>query len=104
MARTRVTRMPEDVRAKIRATQILGRLQNFVLGVPEPSTGKPIAMSSSQVSAAIALLKKTLPDLQTVEFSGQVEHRQRVVSADPLSPDEWAERYNPPAPSSGRMN
>ena len=75
---------PEKVRERIRTALISRRLTNHVLGKVE--------MSPTQVSAALGLLRKTLPDLAAVEHSG--ETRERVVSAEPLTEGEWEERYS----------
>jgi hypothetical protein len=52
------------VREKIRASQLVNRLEDHVLGEVE--------MSGTQVTAALGLLKKIIPDLsaQQVELSG----------------------------------
>lgn len=47
-------------REKIQATQIVNRLTGHVMGEVE--------MSASQVTAALGLLKKTIPDLQAVSM------------------------------------
>ena len=52
----------EAVRARIRAGGIVDRLEKHVLGKVE--------MSASQVSAALGLLKKVVPDMASVEHSG----------------------------------
>lgn len=49
-------------REKIKTSQLINRLQEHVFGEP--------CMEKSQVSAAVALLKKTLPDLLSTELSG----------------------------------
>ena len=46
------------------------RLQDFALGGIDPVSKKPIRMSTDQVRAAVALLRKTLPDITNVEMSG----------------------------------
>ena len=51
-------------RLKIKTSQLINRLQGFALGERE------VEMSPHQVRAAIALLKKTVPDLQSMEFAG----------------------------------
>ncbi len=61
----RASRSPhyaEAVRARIRAGGIVKRLEDHVLGKVE--------MSATQVSAALGLLRKCVPDLSTVEHSG----------------------------------
>ncbi len=60
-ARLRV-RHQDEVREKIRASQLVNRLEDHVLGTVE--------MTSTQVSAALGLLKKCVPDLQAVEHGG----------------------------------
>lgn len=65
-ARTPRNRMwtPEIVRERIRTSMIALRLTDHVLG--------KIEMSATQVSAALGLLRKTLPDLQAVAHSGHI--------------------------------
>jgi hypothetical protein len=52
----------EAVRARIRAGGIAKRLEGHVLGKVE--------MTSTQVQAALGLLKKVVPDQQQTEISG----------------------------------
>lgn len=58
-------RMPDDHRVKIQNSNILNALVEHVEGKRE--------MSSSQVTAGIALLKKVLPDLSSTELTGSGE-------------------------------
>lgn len=53
----------EAVRARIRAGGIAKRLESHVLGKVE--------MTASQVTAALGLLKKVVPDQQHIEHTGQ---------------------------------
>lgn len=62
-ARLRKTHQ-EDVRSKIKTSQLVNRLTDHALGTAE--------MSRSQVQAASVLLKKVLPDLQSTELSGEI--------------------------------
>ena len=55
----------QKTRDKIRATKLVTRLQEHVLGEVE--------MSTSQVRAAEMLLKKILPDLSSVEMKAEIE-------------------------------
>ena len=48
-------RPPADARTLIEVDLVIGRLQDHVLGKAE--------LTSTQVSAALGLLKKTMPDL-----------------------------------------
>lgn len=83
----------ELTRERIRTAMLVNRLQAFVLGDPDPQSKKPVEMSSTGMSAALGLLRKTLPDLQAIEHLGEVEHRHHVINAQPLTEDEWAEAY-----------
>ena len=72
-------RMSDDHRVKIQNSNILNALVEHVEGKRD--------MSSSQVTAGIALLKKILPDMQSVEHSGpdggpMPVTRIEIVSAD----------------------
>lgn len=64
--------MSEEHRVKIQNSNILNALLEHVTGDRD--------MSSTQVSAGIALLKKTLPDLSSVEVSGDQDNPVHVVS------------------------
>lgn len=57
------------VREKIRASQLINALQNHVLGKKK--------MESTQISAALGLLKKCLPDMASIEGVG--DDRELVV-------------------------
>ncbi len=62
----------ERTRAKIQTSQIINRLNKLVNGEVE--------MTSQQVRAAEILLRKTLPDLQTIEHIGEPEERIGCVT------------------------
>jgi hypothetical protein len=56
-----------EVRQRIRTTQIVNRLNHFILGT---KNGRDTClMEPHQVTAALGLLKKTLPDLQSVDLT-----------------------------------
>lgn len=59
---------PQIVRDRIRVGGIVRRLYQHVAG--------EIEMSPTQVRAAEILLKKTLPDLTSVEHSGSISNRE----------------------------
>ena len=81
-ARVRKIRHDDETRAKIQTSQLVNRLTDHVLG--------KVDMSPSQVTAGLGLLKKTLPDLASVEHSGEiVTHHD--VSDRPLTEDEWTQ-------------
>lgn len=72
MAARKQLRHSDEVRAKIQSSQLINFLQNHVL--------KGADAQKTQVTAAVALLKKTLPDLQATELSGQLalSHEDRL--------------------------
>ena len=57
---------PDEVKKKIQASQLINRLQAHVF------SDEPL-MDASQVSAAVKLLGKVVPDLKAVEHSGTGE-------------------------------
>ena len=73
--------MSDDHRVKIQNSNILNALIEHVEGIRN--------MSSTQVSAGVALLKKVLPDLQVVELTGKDGGPIETVD---LSPLEYARR------------
>ena len=54
---------PDEVRKRIQASQLINRLTNHV------NSATPL-MDSSQVTAAIKLLGKVLPDLAATQITG----------------------------------
>jgi len=65
-------RHQDTVRAKIQASQLINRLQDHVDGKVE--------LTNTQVTAALGLLKKSLPDLQAIEGPGdQGEHKLEII-------------------------
>lgn len=57
----------DRTRAKIQASMLINRLQNFANGK------EGVEMSPAQVRAAEVLLKKSLPDLSAVTHDGGIE-------------------------------
>jgi hypothetical protein len=55
-----------DVRSKIQASQLINRLTDHALGKVE--------LEATQVRAIEILLKKTIPDLSSVELTGDAEN------------------------------
>ena len=56
---------PEIVRQRIKTSQLVNRLTDHANGSVE--------MSATQVSAALGLLRKSLPDLSAITHSGSIE-------------------------------
>lgn len=69
---------PEQVRERIKSSMLVNRLSDHVLGTVE--------LTSTQVAAALGLLRKTMPDLAAVAHSGTVN----VKRASELNDDELA--------------
>lgn len=82
----------ELVKDRIRASMLINRLERFVLGEKDPANGKFESLSPAQVTAALGLLRKSVPDLAAIEHTGEVTQRH-VVSSEPMTPDEWAATY-----------
>ena len=59
---------PDKVRQRIRTSLIVNRLTDHVLSGTE--------MAQTQITAALGLLRKTLPDLTAVAHSGSLELRK----------------------------
>lgn len=60
----------EEVREKIKATLIVNKLEKHILEGDE--------MSSTQVSAALGLLRKSVPDLSSVDVQGSGDNGEHV--------------------------
>ena len=67
-ARKRLTHN-QKTRDKIQTSMIVQRLEKFVKDDDEQSK-----MSAAQVRAALGLLKKTIPDLQSIDGSIDLNH------------------------------
>jgi hypothetical protein len=77
-------------RDRIRVSRLLQRLEAFCLG---ETIGKDHCnLTANQVAAIGILLRKTIPDLQAIEHSGDLT-QNHIVSADPLTEAEWQEAY-----------
>ena len=72
---------PDEARKKIQGSMLLNRLQDHVNAPP------PGVMDKSQVSAALGLLKKVLPDLTSTELIGNadkpIEHKLKIEFVRP---------------------
>jgi hypothetical protein len=53
----------DDVRAKIKTSQLINRLENHALG--------ELDLSATQIKAIEVLIRKTLPDLCAVAMTGE---------------------------------
>lgn len=64
-ARLRKTHQ-EDIRTKIKVSQLINVLENHALGITEELT-------QSRIKSIEILLNKTLPNLQSTEFKGDAD-------------------------------
>lgn len=84
------------------ASQLINRLKKHIMaegfpGEPEPlqpgeKRAKSALMNDSQVRAALGLLKKYMPDLKSIELTGNPDHPvvheiRRVIIDSPHSAD-----------------
>ena len=76
---------PHHARQKIRATDLIDRLQDHIDG--------KITLSNSQVRAIGILLKKVVPDLAQIQIAGEVQHKYVVEVPPLLTKDEWQKKY-----------
>jgi hypothetical protein len=63
----------EDVRAKIKTSQLINRLQDHALGSVE--------LTATQIKAIEVLIRKTLPDLSATELSGSIGVHEQALDA-----------------------
>src|SRR5262245_30581329 len=85
MAKRKMLFHPDDVREKIRASQLINRLQSCAMGELE--------LTIPQVRAIEILLRKCVPDLAAAEIKAQITHRYVVEIPAQLSEAEWFEKY-----------
>lgn len=69
----------QDIRTKIKTTQLVKRLQDFVLDGVDPKTGDPIEIDAQRLKAIEILLRKSLPDLSAITHKGDDESPIRHV-------------------------
>lgn len=64
----------DEIREKIRTSQLINRLENHVFGTVE--------LSSSQVRGIEILLNKTLPNLQSTELKGSEDNPLTITTVE----------------------
>lgn len=57
----------QEARDKIKTVQLVKRLNAHALSELDEQTGKPVVLERSQIKAIEILLRKTMPDLQSIE-------------------------------------
>jgi hypothetical protein len=95
-ARVNKIRHDENTREKIKAAHIINRLQAFFFGTNDPVTKQLVKLDMAQVNVGLALLKKSLPDLTSVEISGEIS-TSKVIRAPAVSAtvSDWASTHIP---------
>jgi hypothetical protein len=76
---------PDEVRRKIRATELVNRLQSHIFDGLE--------LTLSQVNAISILLRKCVPDLTSTAVVADITHRYVVELPPMLSIKEWETKY-----------
>lgn len=88
-ARITKIRHDENTRMKIKAGNIIDRLEKLVAG--------EIDMKPHAVTAALGLLKKIVPDLTSVEHSGEIKKTYVArMPAKTTSVEQWKQNYVAP--------
>ncbi len=78
-----------ETRERIKGGLLIKRLMDHVFGHVE--------LTKTQVSAALGLLKKVVPDLSAIEHSGEVTQNHIVrLPAKPADMTEWQKQHEPP--------
>jgi hypothetical protein len=85
-ARVKKIRHDENTRAKIQVAKIIGRLEGLVAGTVE--------MPPHAVTAALGLLRKVLPDVNSVEITAEIT-TTKVIRTPMISTDidTWQKQY-----------
>ena len=85
---TKTDPWPEKVRERIKSSMLVNALSDHVLGNND--------MKPTQITAALGLLRKVLPDLSATELSGEVA-RPTVIRAPKTVADSktWLDSHGP---------
>jgi len=83
--RTGASWHPEQVRARIRATELINRLQAHIFDGLE--------LSLSQVNAINILLRKCIPDLSAATVTADINVRYVAELPPMLSREDWEKKY-----------
>ena len=87
-ARVNKIRHDDETRKRIKVGNIINRLEKLIEG--------KIEMAPHAVTAALGLLRKALPDLTSVEHSGEItkNYVARMPAKTP-NMDEWQKQHAP---------
>ncbi len=81
------TTKPDDPRQRrtreaIKTSQLVNRLQGFALNQADGKTGDPIEIDGHRLKAIEILLRKSLPDLSSVQLTGDEDNPVHVKSSN----------------------
>ena len=96
MAKRKMLFHPDYVREKIRASQLINRLQSCAMG--------EIELTMQQIRAIEILLRKCIPDLAAAEIKSEQTHRYVVEVPPELSREEWIRKYSPQPAITPKLN
>jgi hypothetical protein len=85
MAKRKMLFHPDYVREKIRASQLINRLQKCAFG--------EISLTMTQLRAIEILLRKCIPDLAAAEIKSEQTYRYVVEIPAVLTREQWLEKY-----------
>ena len=98
----------EKLKSKIRAGQIIGRIQAFVFNEPiatnqfvEPAIPE---FSAQQMKGALALLDRIMPPRSSVELTVDENAKTAVIGAQPLDEEAWSDKWPNQQSLSGPRN
>jgi hypothetical protein len=77
---------PDEVRRKIRASQLINRLHAHIFDGLE--------LSFSQIRAIEILLRKCIPDLSTTTITADINVRYVAHLPEPISREAWLAKYS----------
>lgn len=83
----------DSTRAKIKTAWLIKRLQDHIAGT--------LDLSMSQVRAIGILLRKTVPDLTSVEITADVNYHYVAELPVTLELETWKQQYSPPLLTDG---
>jgi len=76
---------PDEVRRKIRATELVNRLQSHIFDGLE--------LTLSQIRGIEILLRKCIPDLSTTTINADINVRYVAHLPEPISREAWLQKY-----------
>ena len=83
----------EKTKSKIQASQLINRLMGHIVTYEGSPDFEKKSMTPSQVTAAVSLLKKVMPDLSSTDVKGDIFNHHYVVDSKPMSEKEWSHSY-----------